>query len=298
VTILKTLLYADVFSFPLTLDELYRYLIGVSYQRAEILHALEHDPWLRERVVWEPPYAALAGRAKSTARRRRLTEANDHLLARATGYGVLLGATPFIRLVAVTGALAAANSSDAGDDIDLLLVTVPGRLWLARAMVIAVSHLARLRGVTLCPNYLMDLDVLQQSDRTLFTAQELAHLIPLYGENVLAALFEANRWAKDYLPNGFAPNERGGAVDIPAGLKTLKRWGEWVLSGALGARIESWEQRRKVAKLSRLAEQQNAERSCFTSQMCKGHIADHGARIEQLYRQRLREAGLLGPEQA
>ena len=44
VAILKTLLYADVFDFPLTLDELHRYLIAVSSERQAIAHALEQDP--------------------------------------------------------------------------------------------------------------------------------------------------------------------------------------------------------------------------------------------------------------
>ncbi len=57
-------------------------------------------------------------------------------------------------MIAVTGALAMKNSG-AGDDIDVLIVTAPDRVWLTRAFAIALVYAGKLCGDTLCPNYVI-----------------------------------------------------------------------------------------------------------------------------------------------
>src|SRR2546422_753264 len=83
---------------------------------------------------------------------------------------------PFVRLVAVTGALAM-NNARAGDDIDLFILAQPGRLWLCRLLVLGVVKLAARRGHTLCPNFLLSTGRLRLSERNLFTAHEVVQMV-------------------------------------------------------------------------------------------------------------------------
>jgi hypothetical protein len=290
--ILRTLLYADLFDFPLTLEEIHRYLVIFSAHIDQVEHALENDPWLAERVVWQPPYVALAGRQDTILRRKGLAAANQHLWRKASRYGPFLAAIPFVRLVAITGALAADNSQDADDDIDLLMVTVPGRLWLARLLTILLGYLANIEGVTLCPNYILSLDALAQDHRSLYTAHELAQLMPLYGLDVLRALYAVNDWTQEYLPNAYAQPRIDATMRLSPALLLLKATAEKLLAGSVGDRLEEWERRRKIAKLSRLARQQDTTAACFGPDCCKGHMQDHGHHIERLYAERLAQAGL------
>jgi len=48
-------------------------------------------------------------------------------------------------MVAITGSLAM-NNVENNPDIDYLVVTVGGRLWMVRAMVLAAARLAALHG--------------------------------------------------------------------------------------------------------------------------------------------------------
>jgi predicted nucleotidyltransferase len=52
---------------------------------------------------------------------------------------------PFVRMVAVTGALAKDNVGQRVD-IDLLIVAAPGRIWVCRRFLILAVRVARLLG--------------------------------------------------------------------------------------------------------------------------------------------------------
>src|SRR5205085_8843103 len=98
---------------------------------------------------------------------------------RAIHYGHIMGGLPFVRMVAVTGALAMDNIADG--DVDYLVVTEPGRLWLCRALIVGLVRVAALRGTELCPNYFLSERALVLHERNLFIAHEVAQMVPVAG---------------------------------------------------------------------------------------------------------------------
>jgi hypothetical protein len=200
------------------------------------------------------------------AHRLRRRHAATSLWRRARLYAHLIWALPYVRMVAVTGALAMDNV-EADDDIDLLVVTEPGRLWMTRGMIVLLCKLARLPGHTLCPNYLISSRVLEMDRRDLYAAHELAQMIPLHGKGVARRLSAENSWCRSFLPN--VPFEaRDGADDaMPFPLATLKALLELLLRSPPGDRIETWERVRKIAKLSRQMPPGVCE-TLFTADVC------------------------------
>ncbi len=216
----------------------------------------------------------------------------------ARKYGNLIAHLPFVRMVAVTGALAMDNV-EADDDIDYLIVTAPGRVWLARALTILVVRLARLAGVNLCPNYLLAETSLQLDERNLFVAHELAQMTPLAGHAVYWQMRAANGWAAGYLPNaisapvasdcGAKQSNRSNRLEPDAGPRGPgRRWLEWLLAGRLGDAVENWERRRK---LERFQAQLRLPRSAavLDEAHVKGHFDDYGRRTLESYERRCAE---------
>ena len=289
--ILHTLLYADVFDYPLTAEEIHRYLPGIP-TRAEAVRALLCDGFARGTLVERQGFFALAGRAEVIPLRQRRARIAEGMWQRARRYAYLIAHLPFVRLVAVTGTLAVGNV-EPGDDIDLFIVTVPGRLWLCRALVIGVVRLARLFGDELCPNYLVSERALEFQERNLFTARELAQMVPLFGSATYRRLREANRWVLDFLPNAELPPPGTRLRDVRGWPARLKALGERVLGGRLGDWLERWERERKIAQLSRQAAAiGDGAAAVFTPDCCKGHFEAYDRVILERFQERLEAYGV------
>ena len=132
----------------------------------------------------------------------------------------------------------------------------------------------------------MTVGSLKLFERSLFTAHELAQMVPLYSLDVYYDFLRVNDWAKGFLPNAFGTNAAMNQTRPVAGPGPLKRVGERLLSGRLGDTWEHHESQTKIRQLRVQAEELGSSSARFTPQMCKGHLTDHGRIIEQLYAQR------------
>jgi len=288
--ILRTLLYADVFGYPMTLEEIHRYLVGMPATIEQVTAALASEA-LRPHLTAEPPYYALAERELHFLRRRRRSATSGVLWPVARRYARHIAALPFVSMVAVTGSLAVDNPRARLDDLDYIIVVRPGRTWLVRLMTIVLVHLARRHHVALCPNYILDSDHLVMTDRTLYTAHELAQMVPCYGLEVHDRLLAANTWMRSFLPNAEGAN--GAHVQI---LNPIERFfkavGTALLGGLVGDVLEHWARWYQMRHLLSEATGSRTVEACFSEGVCKGHMQDYGRHIERTYAARLRAAGL------
>jgi hypothetical protein len=279
--VLHTAIYADLFDYPLTSHEIHRYLTAWAAPLALVEEHLAGESRLRASLACQPPYWYLAGRDELVALRQEREAASQALWPAALRYGDLVAALPFVRLTAVTGSLAMNNATSQDDDIDLLIVASSGRVWLARGLVILVVHLAQRQGLELCPNYVLAEDRLELDEPSLFTAHELAQLVPLQGIQVYHRLLESNAWRHVYLPNAAPRQNRARTPDPTA--RGGQRLAEAILGGRIGDRIEAWERQRKIPRLQELALQRGAQGARYTPELCKGHVNDHGNRVQERY---------------
>lgn len=284
--ILRTVAYSDVFDYPLTGAELHRYLEGVAATPSEIGAAL---PGLAGALVRDRNgLVALAGRDHLFEVRRRKTLEAARQWPAARQWARRLGRLPLVRMVAVTGALAVDNAGPDAD-VDLLIVTEPGRVWLCRSLVIQAVRAARLGGTVLCPNWLLAADTLVLADRSLFAARELAQMVPVVGHDVYRRMRRLNAWTDRLLPNAASPPGRTEA-DAGGRRGVLVQTVERVVLGRLGSPLESWERRRKTREI--LGSGRDTNEVVLDHRQCKGHVDAHGDRIRRAYADRLRALGI------
>ncbi|MFZ4813981.1 MAG: hypothetical protein ACOYL5_05555 [Phototrophicaceae bacterium] len=289
--ILRTILYADVFDFPLTLDEIHHFLIAAEPASLERLQqTLAESTYLQARLCLDLPYYALNDHPEVIARRQQRESIARDVVPKAQRYGHLLAALPFVRMVAITGAIAVRNPSGWRDDFDYLIITVPGRVWLTRALAVMMVRVCRRFGVELCPNFVLASDQLTQRRQDLFIAREIAQMIPLNNIDLYHAFREANRWTDEYQPNAGAPFYNNN-IPLTLTASPLKQALEWVFSGGVGDWLEAWEYQRKRRRFVPQAEQPGASAQIDTGN-AKGHFKDHGARVLAAYAERCARYGL------
>lgn len=284
--IVQAVVYGDIFDYPLTAREIYRYLVEVRAPLAAIDLALHDGSLVPRHLSAHDGYYTLPGREAIIATRQRRAEVAATLWPRAQRYGRLIARLPFVRMVAVTGALAMDNVEPAAD-IDYLIVTEPGRLWLCRAIVILLVRAAALRGDTICPNYFLSERALVLNERNLFAAHELAHMVPLAGVAIYTRMRSLNSWTERFLPNAGGPPRQVRATD-PGG--TTRRVAEAALRSRLGERIETWEMLRKIEKFS--AQSQGRPEASFSADWCKGHFESYGERALRAFAERWQKVAI------
>ncbi len=287
--VLAALAYADLFDYPLTMGELCRFQVGTDYSYEEIAGAIDELLGEDGPISTNGEFYCLQGREETFNIRLQRESASAPVWRRAHRWSRRLARTPFVRMIAVTGALSMNNLSGR-PDIDLLVVTEPGRVWVCRRLLVLQVRLARLFRDDLCPNYILSTGNLELDQRDLFTAHELAQMVPLKGGAIHRRMLEQNSWARQFLPGAFGPAQNGPHPIISGSPSRLL---ERILGLRIFDRWERWELRRLRAKLAPIIGEA-AEVVCSPEQ-CKGHTGLHRASVLTRYGQRLRELGIHKP---
>lgn len=271
--ILQVVTYADIFDYPLTIEEIHRYCeIKTSLN---IIYAELHGFGSLKQIE---NYFTLPGREELVATRQRREKISTRLWPQAIYYGRLIASLPFVRMVAVTGSLAVNNTEDPAD-IDYLVVTDPGHLWTCRALILVLAKMAVLRGLNLCPNYLITTRALEFQEHNLYVAHELTQMVPLSGMDVYVEIRRQNPWVAGFLPNADGLPPGSIANDSTAAKPWLRSLLEGILGTPLGTWLERWEMDRKIRRLN--SEQGSSNESNFSADVCKGHDQRHQYRTKQ-----------------
>ena len=289
--LLAAVVYADLFDFPLSPEEIRRFQVGTRLSIDEVCTALSTEPLLVTALIELGGMYALSGRDDVFHLRSSRAERSHQLWPRARLYARLISRLPFVRFVAVTGALAVDNLGER-PDIDLLVVAAAGRVWICRRALILLVRLARLIGDELCPNYIISDGNLKLDQLDFFTAHELAQMVPLAGGDLYRQMIVRNTWAAKFLPCAFdhtnkrVPRCRQGVVgrllEAFFSLTVFNRWEQWELD--------------RMQKRLRPLLGKAAEVICSPAQ-CKGHTGLHRQSVLTRFVAALRSRDLYEPLQ-
>ncbi len=278
--ILQTVTYSDVFDYPLTADEIQKYLVGVKASRTEVQQALQHSTTLSHCEI----YFTLPRRTTIVEIRKQREARSKQILPLALRYGKILGALPFIRMVALTGSLAVMNVSDAAD-FDYMLVAAKGRVWTARAFALLFNRFVRPFGWTICPNLILAESSLAWHTYDLYSAREFCQMIPITGFDVYRKLIEANEWIQEFLPNAYPESNRLLFEKSQKQASAFQKFFEFPLRGKLGDFFERWEMNRKIARFSKQAG--FGEETIFNPEICQGNFDQHRQWTQNAFKEKL-----------
>ncbi len=209
--------YHDLFDFPLTFADL------IKWEPSKYLLLRQY----KIPVIYQNGYYFLDGRGGlvyKRALRNRISAKKMEIAKKAAN---TLSLIPSIKMVAVTGSLAMSNAADESD-IDLFIVTHRNLLWTTRILSYFVLKVTgfKLRKAgdanekdKLCLNMWMDEKdlVWRKGDRNLYTAHEIAQVLPLVDKDGIYERFlHKNRWILKYWPNAvkIGEQEEGGKKHV------------------------------------------------------------------------------------
>jgi len=215
--VVRTLLYYDIFNYPLTAPEVFRYLGTNSVTLEDVAGCLR--ALVRRKIVYDlgELYSVQYDPALAVRRRKGNSLAKEFYPV-ARKRAELISNFPFVRGVMASGSLSK-GYMDESCDLDFFIITAPGRLWICRTLLVLFKRLfLRNSHKYFCVNYFVDAEHLEIEEKNLFTATELATVLPLYGADYYERLIDTNYcWLKTYFPNFTARSCEG----IPAYKRTF-----------------------------------------------------------------------------
>jgi predicted nucleotidyltransferase len=189
-------------------------------------------------------------------RRNQGNNKAQELLKKAKTVGHLLIRFPYVRGIGISGSLSK-NFADENSDIDLFIITEKNRLWIARTLMHFFKKLTFLvnKQHYYCMNYYIDEVQLEIVEKNIYTAIEVATLIPLEGDGTFAAFYSANIWTKDYLPNKAMQISSAKPIKNYA-LKSYieflfnNSFGSWIEYKLMGITAKRWNKKTEQKKLN------------------------------------------------
>lgn len=233
-SIVRALLYSDIFSYPLTAHEIFERLSTNHTCLEEVKDELA--TMTASRIVFQfDNFFALRNELVLAQRRNSGNQRAQLALPSALKRGRLLHGFPFIRSVMISGSLAK-NFMDEDSDVDYFVITEPGRLWVARFFVALFKRVFLFNSrKRFCVNYYIDHRSLEIEEKNIFTAIELATLIPVSGGKYYDNLIQENQWVLRFFPNYTAPSGKSLADSS----SIFKRFSEMLLH-PIGDWLDAW----------------------------------------------------------
>jgi hypothetical protein len=201
--IAQSVIYASLFDYPLTVDEIHETLVRSTLSVGEVLATYRMSDALRHIIEYRDGFFVPAGRTALIVERRRREALSRTFLEHHRRFLRILCAIPYARMVALSGSIAHLNL-DGDGDLDLFVITRGRHVWSVTVAVVMIAKLFRRRRVT-CANFVVSDARLALEQQDLFTANQAIHLKPLVGGGVFREFLAANPFVTELYPN-FRPS--------------------------------------------------------------------------------------------
>jgi len=203
--ILRSVVYAGLFDYPLTVTEVQRTLVECDGSAADVLATYGRSRLLREAIEFCEGFFFPIGRGDLIAERRRREARSRVFLDRHRRVLAMICRLPYVRMVALSGSVAHLNLEDGGD-LDLFIVTRGHHVWTATLTILVLTKILGCRR-EICANFVVSDSELAFEQQDLFTANQIIHLKPLVGAEVMDDLLRANPFVARWYPNAEAASK-------------------------------------------------------------------------------------------
>ncbi len=283
--VLCTLIYFDIFSYPLTAQEIFeRCTLNNFNQVGEGLEELLANGT----VFFIKDFFCLHNNESLIEKRLAGNNAADKSLEIAKRITNIIKRFPYVKGVMLSGSISK-NYMDKDSDIDYFIITSTNRLWVSRLFFVLFQKMVFFnRSKYLCYNYMVDEEHMAIGDKSFYTAIEASTLIPVYNFEAYNGFCKSNLWIQAYYPN--YPMAEDALLDNKQSL--TQRVLEKLFNNDFGDWLDQWLMKKIEAKWRRryspnmFAGTKNLHLKRHTA---KAHTDGHYNRIMDMYDKKKKE---------
>ncbi|MBL6964564.1 MAG: hypothetical protein ISR55_12130 [Bacteroidetes bacterium] len=233
-SLIKMLLYYDVFDHPLTKDELNNSFNSNSGASME-----ENLSRLSELNMIDSVdgYYYLSGKRNLVNERREEELALGKYLRIARLMTKIIASCPFVKGVSLSGSISKGRIYKRSD-IDFFIIAEKGKLYISRTLLTLFKKIFLFNSYKyFCLNYFVDTASLEFKNQNRYAATETITLIPTYNDPLFDQLIAANKWVEALFPSFKRKDSR---YVIPNRIRPLKWIFEFLLRNSFGNWIDNF----------------------------------------------------------
>lgn len=234
--IARSVFYAALFDYPLTLAQLRQTLVDIRLTPSEILSVVRSSAPLAAHIESRNGYFFPVGASELVDVRRHRERRSRTFLAAHRPLVRLIAALPYVRMIGLSGSIAHLNLEHGGD-LDLFIVTRGRHVWTTAVAVIVLARLLGRRR-TLCANFIVADSNLSFEPQDFFTASQIVGMRPVTGHETFRAILDANPFVRRLFPNYAGPARGPVVVHQGRVLRAVRRAVEAI--GAPVAAVAEW----------------------------------------------------------
>lgn len=234
--LIQILLYFDIFNHPLKASEIAEYSEFGEEKLSMVIATLERLE-ANGFIQSKDDYYFINLNESCVTRRISGEKFALHSLKKAMFYTGIIARFPFVKGVLLSGSISKFYM-DKEADIDYFVITSPRRMWICRTALVLFKKVFLLNSKKyFCVNYFVTEESLTIAHKNIFTATELAFLIPTYGQKQYHQLMQANDWYRKYYPKISLRDKKWIVNQNKYFFKSLI---EKFLSGKIGERLDNY----------------------------------------------------------
>lgn len=212
--IISTLSYSDIFDYPLTKAQVWRYLVTKNEKlKIQNLEQGLDALVLHKKIYQKDGYYFLAKRKEIVRKRKEKEKISQQKLQKAKEIARIIAKIPTVLCIGVSGSLAMENA-EKDADIDLFVITKKDTLWVTRGIILFLLQYKKVRRKrqggktkdTICLNMLIDSNhlALKKERHNIYSAHEVVQMKPLFTRGFIYEEFlRENMWVTKFLPHAF-----------------------------------------------------------------------------------------------
>ncbi len=292
-SILATIAYFDVFDYPLTIVEIWKWLYekdfgGNSLSVGTIWKELENNQLIKSLVESRQGFYFLKNRGDLVELREARYVLGAKKIKRARKVARFLKFIPGIKMIAICNSLAWANAREESD-IDFFIVTTSNKIWTTRFWAAGVLQIFGLRPNRksnrdkICLSFFVDeaslnLEPLSASAPDVYLVYWIVQLHPLFDSGgVYQNFWQSNNWVKKFLPNVFPKGgkAKNDKIYSPGAAGFMEKFFHWLQLKILPKNL------RAMANLD--------SKVVITDKVLKFHSNDRRDEYKKMWEERVRQ---------
>ena len=305
--IVSTIIYFDIFDYPLTLIEIWKWLYienqnsNFKFKIVDIQNILKNSENLKNVIEKKNGLYFLKGKKeliKLRQKRHKLIQRRWKKLRRLT---ILLQLIPNVKMIAACNNMAI-NSIKPESDIDVFIIVKKDRIWQTRFLITLLiaalgqwRHRRKIANKICLSFYLTDdnlnLSWLTKKPYDIYMIYWLALVFPLLDRGVYNSFILENKWARRYLPNfiKYDPVLFERKVSEIFALDVIRKLLETILEKKLGDFVEFWFKKIQMAKMRKRSTrwEKNGTDVVISDQILKFHENDRRLEFREKFENKL-----------